>query len=134
MAKCSECASGWKHIPVEDNPGQFEYVRCTKGVIPYEIKSGQEIDCGFFDDGKQNDPVNNPSHYDGEIQCIDYIRDKLLQIETTGFCTGNVIKYVSRWRKKDGIQDLKKAKVYLDWAIKAAEKELAIAAETAANQ
>ena len=36
---------------------------------------------------------------------------------------GNVLKYSSRWRKKDGVQDLKKAKVYLDWAIENEEQE-----------
>jgi hypothetical protein len=69
-----------------------------------------------------HDPVNAPSHYVGKIECIDYLRDKLTLEEFTGFCMGNVLKYSSRWRKKDGVQDLKKAKVYLDWAIEAVEK------------
>jgi hypothetical protein len=33
------------------------------------------------------------------------------------------LKYVSRWRDKDGVQDLKKAQVYLNWMIESAEKE-----------
>lgn len=74
------------------------------------------------DNGGQNDPVNSPSHYVGKIECIDYLRDKLTQEEFTGFCMGNVLKYSSWWRKKDGLQDLKKAKVYLDWAIENEEK------------
>ena len=53
----------------------------------------------------------------GKIECIDYLRDKLTPEEFTGFCIGNVMKYVSRWRKKDGVQDLEKAQVYLGWAI-----------------
>ena len=134
MAKCSECVHGWKYVPVDDNPGQIEYVRCKKGVISFEIKADEELDCVFFDGSKQNDPVNSPSHYVGKIECIDYLRDKLTQEEFTGFCMGNVLKYSSRWRKKDGIQDLKKAKVYLDWAIESAEKELTVAAETAVNK
>lgn len=73
-------------------------------------------------DGK-GDPVNAPSHYTGKIECIDYLRDKLTKEEFTGFCMGNVLKYSSRWRKKDGVQDLKKAKVYLDWAIENEEQE-----------
>lgn len=70
-----------------------------------------------------NDPVNNPSHYVGKIECIDYLRDKLTKEEFTGFCLGNVLKYSSRWRKKDGLQDLKKAKVYLEWVIENEEQE-----------
>ena len=65
----------------------------------------------------ENDAVNAPAHYVGKIECIDYLRDKMTAEEFTGFCTGNVLKYVSRWRKKDGVQDLRKAAVYLEWAI-----------------
>ena len=68
------------------------------------------------------DPVNSPNHYVGKIECIDYLRDKLTPAEFTGFCMGNVLKYCSRWRKKDGVQDLHKAKVYLEWAIENEEK------------
>ena len=72
---------------------------------------------------EENDPVKSPNHYVGKIECIDYLRDKLTPEEFTGFCMGNVLKYSSRWRKKDGVQDLKKAKVYLEWAIENEEKE-----------
>lgn len=71
---------------------------------------------------KAEDPVNAPSHYVGKIECIDYLRDKLTPAEFTGFCMGNVLKYCSRWRKKDGVQDLHKAMVYLKWAIENEEK------------
>lgn len=70
------------------------------------------------------DPVNHPNHYaDKSIEVIDYIRDTLEPEEYTGYCCGNVLKYMSRWRKKGGVEDLRKAAVYLDWAIKAAEAE-----------
>jgi len=69
-----------------------------------------------------NDPVKSQNHYIGKIECIDYLRDKLTPEEFTGFCIGNVLKYSSRWRKKDGVQDLKKANVYLAWAIENEEK------------
>ena len=70
------------------------------------------------------DLVNHPSHYTtGEIEVINYIRDKLGCSEFTGYCIGNVIKYASRWRHKGGVQDLEKAKVYLGWAIESAKKE-----------
>tara|TARA_B100000795_G_scaffold238400_1_gene199507 strand:- start:1929 stop:2189 length:261 start_codon:yes stop_codon:yes gene_type:complete len=62
--------------------------------------------------------VTSPPHYvTGEIETIDYIRDCLSQEEMRGFCWANVIKYTSRWTQKDGIQDLNKAKVYIDWMI-----------------
>ena len=70
------------------------------------------------------DAVNHPSHYtDKQIEVIDYIRDTQTQEEFVGYCLGNVIKYVSRWRKKGGVEDLKKAHVYLGWAVEKAEEK-----------
>lgn len=34
-----------------------------------------------------------------------------------GFCEGNVVKYVSRWRDKGGVEDLKKARHYINMLI-----------------
>lgn len=61
-----------------------------------------------------SDNVNHPSHYQGNIETIDYIRDKLTDEEFRGFCKGNALKYVSRERLKNGDEDLKKAQWYLD--------------------
>lgn len=70
------------------------------------------------------DNVNHPSHYaDGAIEVIDYIRDKLTTQGFTEYCGGNVLKYVSRWRKKGGVEDLRKAAVYLVWMIDSAVEE-----------
>lgn len=70
------------------------------------------------------DMVNHPSHYaDKQIEVIDYIRDTLTEEGFTEYCGGNVLKYVSRWRHKGGVEDLKKASVYLNWMIESAEKE-----------
>lgn len=67
------------------------------------------------------DPVDRPSHYtDGKIEVIDFIEDKKL-----GFCLGNVVKYVARAGKKDPskeVEDLKKARWYLDRRIKEVEE------------
>ena len=72
-----------------------------------------------------NDNVSNPSHYtDGKIEVIDFIEDKKL-----GFNLGNVIKYVSRAGKKKSnnpnkhVEDLEKAKWYLDREIKLLKKK-----------
>lgn len=71
-----------------------------------------------------SDNVNHPNHYTfGSIEVIDYIRDKMTPVEFQGYCQGNVLKYVSRYRHKGGVEDLKKAQVYLDWMIESLEKE-----------
>lgn len=68
------------------------------------------------------DLVNHPSHYaDKSIEVIDYIRDTMSHEHLIGYYWGNIIKYISRWPKKGGAEDLKKARVYLDWLIKEAE-------------
>lgn len=73
-------------------------------------------------DGKDN--VHHPSHYaDKGIEVIDYIRDTLSPEGFVDYCIGNVIKYISRWRKKNGLEDLEKAQVYLGWAADAAKAE-----------
>lgn len=68
-----------------------------------------------------DDPVNHPAHYcDGGIETLDFILAKKLD-----FLTGQVCKYISRAGKKDPdkeIEDLKKAKFYLDRKIKELEK------------
>jgi len=62
--------------------------------------------------------VDHPSHYTfGEIEVIDYIKDKLTTDQLIGYFIGNVLKYTSRWEHKGGVEDLKKAQVYLGWAI-----------------
>ena len=65
-----------------------------------------------------HDPVENPSHYTGSIETIDYIRAQLSTAEWVGYCKGNAIKYISRAGKKEGNdprQDVKKAIWYLTW-------------------
>lgn len=64
------------------------------------------------------DNVNHPAHYNtGEIEVITYINDKLNYEEFTGYLTGNIIKYISRYKHKNGLEDLKKAQWYLNYLI-----------------
>ena len=63
-------------------------------------------------------PVTKPSHYaDKKIEVISYIQDTLTPDGMEGYCIGNVIKYVSRYKKKNGVEDLKKARYYLNRCI-----------------
>lgn len=60
--------------------------------------------------------VSHPNHYQSNkglevIDVIEAFTDGLVGIEATD--TGNVIKYICRWKKKNGIQDLEKALWYL---------------------
>ena len=64
-----------------------------------------------LEEPKKEDVINHPSHYTrGKIEVIDFIEDQQLP-----YHLGNVIKYVARaGHKGDKLEDLKKARWYLD--------------------
>lgn len=71
------------------------------------------------------DNVNHPAHYNSSpahcecgrrIECIDVTRHM-------GFNVGNAVKYLWRYELKNGIEDLKKARWYIDDLIKKAEEK-----------
>ena len=70
------------------------------------------------------DNVNQPSHYlKGGMECIDVI--KAITSDLSGadaYYVGNIIKYVWRYNHKNGVEDLRKAKHYLEWLIKSVEE------------
>ena len=70
------------------------------------------------------DKINHPQHYtNGKVECIDAIESataELVGIEAV--CVGNVIKYVWRFKLKNGTEDLQKAKWYLERLIAGSEE------------
>ena len=48
----------------------------------------------------------------GKIECIEYLEDFLSREEYIGYLRGNIAKYMHRWRRKNGLEDLKKAEWY----------------------
>lgn len=71
------------------------------------------------------DYVNSPPHYrahyrDGAVECITALQSALGPDGFVAYCQGNCIKYLWRWRHKGGMQDLHKARWYLDRLIAAA--------------
>lgn len=74
---------------------------------------------------KTADVVNHPQHYTkGKIECIDAIEavtDGMTGFEAYG--TGTIIKYLWRWPWKNGLEDLKKARWYLEKLIAKVEQE-----------
>jgi hypothetical protein len=75
----------------------------------------------YYDDARTTpaakEKVNHPQHYNqGKIEVIDAIDDWDLD-----FCEGNIVKYVTRSRHKGNrLQDLEKAKWYLDHLVERA--------------
>jgi hypothetical protein len=60
------------------------------------------------------DAVNNPTHYQGEIECIECIKASMTFEEFKGYLRGNVFKYLWRYNRKNGLQDLEKSQWYLN--------------------
>ena len=66
-----------------------------------------------------SDVVNHPEHYQGKVECIDCLEaatEGLIGIEAV--CTANAIKYLYRWKRKNGKEDLLKAQWYINRLIK----------------
>lgn len=75
------------------------------------------------DDAPKNDAISHPAHYNqGGVECIDAISAATGE-SFGGFLAGNVIKYVWRYSHKNGLEDLKKARFYLDRLITEVEKK-----------
>lgn len=91
-----------------------------KGVIcDGEMKDRNLMDfidiCPAFDN-ESSDNVNHPSHYNsGKFEVIDIIDEFGKDYNgANGFRFGNIVKYVLRAKHKNGVEDLKKARWYLD--------------------
>jgi hypothetical protein len=71
------------------------------------------------------DAVDHPDHYNnGNIECIEYLKDNMSWQGFTGYLEGNCKKYLHRWRyKQKPVEDLKKARWYLDRLISELEEE-----------
>ena len=103
---------------VVDNPGnEVSDVKFSQyGLITCK-NDGLELE-------KENETVSHPAHYcQGGVECID-----ALEAATTGLrgieavCTANAIKYLWRWKHKNGVTDLHKAHWYIDRLIKQQEQ------------
>ena len=67
--------------------------------------------------------VNHPSHYNQTgVECIDAIKASLGD-GYQDYCKGNVMKYLWRYKYKNGIEDLKKAQWYLNSMVDSLQEE-----------
>ena len=71
-----------------------------------------------FEELKDTQTSTNPTHYHTKIQPIEFI-----EANNLGFHEGNVIKYITRYKDKNGIEDLEKAKTYIEMLIDKIKRE-----------
>ena len=72
-----------------------------------------------------NNNIKSPEHYKLEglnVESIEVIKSVLGQEGFKSFCKGNIMKYLIRAEKKNGLEDYKKAKTYLDWYLEECDK------------
>ena len=89
----------------------------------------KELDLAACENAEAKEPdvdmVNHPSHYtQGGIECIDAL--KAATVSKTGIeavCTANAIKYLWRYEEKNGVEDVKKARWYIDILMKELEEK-----------
>ena len=101
-----------------------EYMRDLNSHWVYDSTRGTDpevtADSEDFADCWSNDPVNNPAHYNtGAVECIQAIEESMSLEQFKGYLKGNCQKYI--WRmsyKGKALEDLKKARWYLDRLIK----------------
>ena len=73
----------------------------------------------LFHPSDKHNPVTQPDHYNkGAIEAIEAIKASMHPQEYKGYLKGNCLKYLWRYEYKNGIEDLKKAQVYLGWLVK----------------
>ena len=99
---CPECLPKYSKVPKKKDEAAAVEIVQEPEVKPVEIPTKEDV-------------INHPSHYTrGKIEVIDFIEDQQLP-----YHLGNVIKYIARaGHKGDKLEDLKKARWYLDRYIK----------------
>lgn len=104
-----------------------KYLHPNTPIQKYKAKQDKVVKChedaanamkafssgGVSMKNENTDNVNNPAHYTvGGIETLDYIKAKVKDYPS--YVAGNILKYVSRYEHKNGIEDLKKAQFYLN--------------------
>ena len=99
--------------------------KCYNWYKELDLAACENAESKYCDKELNVDMVNHPSHYtQGSIECIDAL--KAATVSKTGIeavCTANAIKYLWRYEEKNGIEDVKKARWYIDRLIKELEEK-----------
>lgn len=98
------------HFVIPELEVNFEDSKCD-GVEP-------DVELYF-----ESDLIDNQIHYTvNGIQPIQIMKANMTKEEFRGFLEGNILKYPLRYKHKNGLEDLKKAKTYLTWLIEDIEE------------
>lgn len=105
----------WTHPEEAARIMGFEMIEDTPDIREVVEKCGEDV---------KPDPVNRPTHYtSGGIECIDAMQAAFGVEAVKDFCLCNAFKYLWRHRNKNGVEDLKKCRWYLNRMIREMEVE-----------
>lgn len=123
-SKCDGVAPEQEEVMTYD-----EYVARQNGIEPEKsmtydeylyMSGGVEPDVEVY---FESDLIDNQIHYTvNGIQPIQIMKANMTKEEFRGFLEGNILKYPLRYKHKNGLEDLKKAKTYLTWLIEDIEE------------
>ncbi len=114
LALALQCTQG----DIEDALSKTAEPKDTQDV---ETEKAPETTATGCSQEEREDLVNHPAHYQmaGGLEVIDFIEAAVANMSgPEAYTAGNVLKYVCRYRKKGGVESLKKARWYLDRLIK----------------
>lgn len=94
-------------------------VYCIDNTGGYKVTIPHYNVIKIVKEGNNMEEIKKPTRYNkkGNLECWDVILDQEMN-----FLEGNILKYLWRYKEKNGIEDLKKARVYLDKLISEFEK------------
>ena len=133
---CEKCGTMMWRAPAVllSDPPQYRY-HCPKcdnvkysAICDYEHLIESAAHWAQLQKGEEpmeKDMVNHPAHYTaGGIECIDALAAATAGLEgIEAVCTANAIKYLWRWKLKNGAEDLKKAQWYINHLIEHLDKK-----------
>ena len=110
-----------EHLTIAEKKTNLEkylkkYWGYTTRMIDEVMKTGKTPRrAEYLDDGTRvEDDAISPQHYQqGNIQVLDFINDQKFT-----YLEGNIVEYISRYKTKNGLEDLEKAQYYLNELIK----------------
>ena len=120
------CADDDDHTLAWTDFDSFEKYSRDRTLIEVKAQgNGITFDGAHYEIGDKPDPGNiRPNYYQHEGRDLfDHFSEMFTTQEFRGFMVGNVIKYVIRYHSKNGVEDLRKARTYLDRLIQAEEEK-----------
>lgn len=83
----------------------------NSGVSQAEFEEAER----YWEDNQNIDNVNHPNHYEtGKFECIDVMIEVFGIEKVKAFCQCNAFKYLYRMDRKNGVEDIQKARWYIN--------------------